>query len=289
MPYRRYGRRYGRRNNRRRRNKKASVYSQKGGRAQSRQIWKNQSQISALQSKMKETFTTNYYGFSGHAPAVTYPGYISPLIVPSSWDPIFNSDPLSSDSATHARMSTIDIKGLIQIEEGDAVVQVDLYVLQLQPDTAAVTRQNLGSDGSDIIEVTVLGDGKWNKKYYYNTGSSSLEGRRGTIMNPKAFKVRAHRHYQLSNFVQTEPLGSGTDTTNLKDANKYFNIKLSHPIKLANPLGENLTGQDLSWRSMIVDQIAAHKQLFLYMSVNAVEGTEVYIDWNAVFRMNEPS
>lgn len=289
MPYRRSYRRGGKYNDSRKRNKRSSVYSRKGGRAQSRQIWKNQSQISALQNKIKDTYTTNFYGFSGHAPAVTYPGYISPLIVPASWDPLFNSDPLSSDSSTHARMSSIDIKGLIQIEEGDAVVQVDLFVLQLQPDTAPVTRQNLGSDGSDIIEKTVLGDGKWNKKYYYNTGNSTLEGRRGTIMNPKAFKIRAHRHFQLSNYVQSEAVGEGTLSTNVKDANKYFHIKLNHPIKLANPLGENLTGQDLSWRSMIVDQIAAHKQLFLYMAVNAVEGTEVYIDWNAVYRMAEPA
>lgn len=289
MPYYRNRKFRGRGNNRRRRNKKASVYSRKGGKAQSRQIWKNQTQITALQNKIKETYTTNYYGMSGHIAAATYPGYIAPLIVPADWDPIFNSDPLSSDSSTHGRLGSIDIRGLVQIETGDQVVQCDLFVLQLQPDTAPVTRQNLGSDGTDLIQTTTLGDGKWNKKYYYNTGGASLEGRRGTIMNPKAFKIRAQRSFQLGQYTLTEPAGAGTDVTDLHNANKPFSIKLSHPIKLANPLGENLTGQDLSWRSMIVDQIAAHKQLFIYLSVNATEGTQVYMDWNATFRVSEPA
>lgn len=282
----RFGR--GRRNNRRRRNKKASVYSRRGGKAQSRQIWKNQTQITALQNKMKETYTTNYYGMSAYNSNTVYPGYISPLIVPSEWDPIFNADPLSSDSATHGRLQTIDLKGLVQIETGGSVVQCDLFVLQLQPDTAGVTRQNLGSDGSDLVEFTTLGDAKWNKKYLYNTGNANLEGRRGTIMNPKAFKIRAHRHFQLGNYPYSDA-EQNDQVTNIGDSNKHFHIRLTHPIKLANPLGENLTGQDLSWRSMIVDQIQARHQLFLFLAINAVEGTQVFIDWNATYKVSEPA
>jgi len=285
MPYRRRG---GARGKKRRRNSKTTVYSRKGSRSQARQIWKNQSQITALQSKMRDTYTTNYYGMNGHKSDTVYPGYISPLINPAAWDPIFNADPLSSDSSTHCRLSTIDIKGLIQIEAGSSVVQVDLFVLQLQKDTAGVTRQNIGADGGDLVDFTTLGDGKWNRKYYYNTGNAATEGRRGTIMNPKAFKVRAHRSFQLGNFAYSD-LGGNEEVTNIKDANKNFHIKLSHPIKLANPLGENLTGQDLSWRSIIVDQIQADKQLFMFMSVNSVEGTQVFIDWNATFRVAEPA
>lgn len=285
MPYRRSYRRRGRR---RRRNSKARVYSKKGARSQARQIWKNQTQITALQSKMRDTYTVNYYGMEGTSATVIYPGYITPLIVPATWDPIFNADPLSSDSATHCRLSTIDIKGLVQMEDGSSVVQCDLFVLQLQKNTAGVTRQNLGSDGGDLMEKTTLGDAKWNKKYLYNTGNASVEGRRGTIMNPKAFKIRAHRSFQIGNFAYSD-LGANEEVTDIKDANKPFHIKLSHPIKLANPLGENLTGQDLSWRSIIVDQIDADKQLFLFLACNAVEGTKLFIDWNATFRVNEPA
>ena len=236
---------------------------------------------------MKDTYTTNYYAMSDHKSETVYPGYITPLINPSGWSPIFNSDPLTSDSSTHCRLSTIDIKGLIQIEEGDAVVQVDLFVLQLQKDTSGVTRQNIGAGGADLVAITTLGDAKWQGKYLYNTGNAALEGRRGTIMNPKAFKVRAHRHFQLGDFPYTTA-PAPSEVTNIGDANKNFNIRLTHPIKLANPLGENLTGQDLSWRNIILDQVDADKQLFLFMSVNAVEGTQVFIDWNAVYRVNEP-
>lgn len=288
MPFYRNRKFRGRRYNRRRRNNKVSVYSRKGARSQSRQIWKNQSQITGLQRKIKQTYTTNYYSHEGHRSNFSYPGYVEALIKPSTWKPIFNSDPLASDSATHARMNSIDIKGLIQVEEGTGVVQCDVYLLQAQPNVAAILRQNLGQDWEDLELKTTLGDGKWNNKYYYNTGNSAEEGRRGTMLNPKAFKIRGHRSFQIGNVAETG-VADPTQVTNIGDANKRFHFKIRHPIKLENPLGENLTGQDLSWRSIIDSQIQAHKQLFLFCSCNAVLGTELHCDWNMVVSMNEPN
>jgi len=284
-------RRYSRSRKRRSRNSKVSVYSKKGSRSQARQIWKNQSQITSLQKKVKEASTVRYYGMQGHKSNMVYPGYVAPLIEPSEFYNIFNAVPASVDDTSHCTMRYIDIKGIIQVEEGEQVVQCDVYVLQLHPTTAQVTQQNLGTDLADLMQFSSVPTltGKWNKHYYYNTSNANLEGNRGTMLNPAAFKVRAHRQFQVGNVQATAAIGTGTEVTNISDGNKPFHIKLRHPIKLQNPLGQNLTGATLGWRTMLENQVPDHKQLYLAVFCNAVDECQIFCDWNAVISVTEPS
>ena len=283
-------RRYSRRGRRRRGNSKATVYSKKGARSQSRQIMRNQNQITALRKRVRQSSSIRYYGMQGHKSNMVYPGYVSPLIEPSEFYNIFNAVPAAVDNSSHATMRTIDIKGLIQVEEGEQVVQVDVYVVQLRKNTAQITQQNLGTDLAQLMdysEVPAL-TGTWNKHYYYNTSNANIEGNRGTMLNPKAFKVRAHRQFQVGNVSSSAALGTGTEVTNIGDGNKPFHIKLRHPIKLENTLGQNLTGATLGWRTIPENQVPDHKQLYLMVFCNAVDNCQIFVDWNAVLSFTEP-
>lgn len=288
--YRRRGRRFGRR---RRKNSKLSVYTKKGSRSQSRQIWKNQSQITALQSKMRETYTRRFYRLTGAKSDMVKPGATYPLIQPNNWEKIFNTQPTSANGpgiSTHARINSIDIQGVMQIEEGTGVVSCDVFVLQLQEATAAVTRDNLQADLSGLMQLTTTGsDAIWDNYYLSWYGSGVIEGPTGLKLNPDAFKVRAHRRFMLGDVAYTDVAADANYVTNIKDANKPFHFKLRHPIKLQNPLGQSTTGTGLSWKTLDTDQIAAHKQLYLVFFVNAVEGTEVFMNFNATISVNEPT
>ena len=298
MPYnRRYGRSYRGRNNRgrmgrRRGNSKVAVYSRKGATSQSRQIWKNQSQISSLRTRVKEATTRNFYGLTMADGVITDPGKVYPLINPAGWERIFNTQPLgvASFHATHCRLANIHIRGTMSIEEGTQVNSVDIYVLQCKEDTAAVTLQNIGDDGQNLMEKSVTtGTKTWNKYYYFSYSSAALEGGYSPIMNPAAFKIRAHRSFQIGDVPFTAAAGSSEPVGNIRDGNRRFDIKLSHPIKLKNPLGQNTTGTALSWHDMNTSQIDPTKQLFLAIFVNAVEGSEVFFNAHATISATEPT
>lgn len=292
MPYRRSYKRRGRYGGRRRnKNRKVSVYTRKGARSQAKQIWRNQSQISAMQSKMKETYTRNFYELTGAKAQTVKPGVVFPLIKPDGWDRIFSTQlrPTTATS-THCRVGNIKIRGIMQIEAGDAVVSCDVYVLQLKEATAAVTRDNLGASLENLMQTgTTSGMAVWNNYYFTNFGNANLEGPTGNMLNPDAFKVRGHRRFMIGDVPYSEVASEATAVTNLRDANKQFEFNLSHPIKLKNPLGANQTGTALSWKTLTVDQIAPHKQLYLAVFVNAVEGTQVFLNWNSVITTFEPS
>lgn len=293
MPYRRRYRRTSRRTGRRRRkNTKLSLYTRKSARSQSRQIWRNQTQITALQSKIRDTYTRRFYELTGTNHSVVKPGAVFPLITPNNWSGIFNTQPVSANGpgiSTHCRLNTVDIQGAMSIEEGTGVVSCDVFVLQLQPPTSAVTVDNLHTDLGLLMEKTTTGIGTWKDYYYSWYGSGSLEGPYGLRLNPDAFKIRAHRKFMLGNVPFSEVAADASYVTNLRDANKKFSMKLRHPIKLQNPLGQSTTGTGLSWKTMDVDQIPADKQLFLAVFVNAVEGTEVFLNFNATISANEPT
>lgn len=284
---RRRGRRYGRR-----RNRKVSVYTRKGSKSQAKQIWKNQSQITALQTKVKEASTRNFYGLTMADGVITDPGKVYPLINPVGWERLFNTQPtgVASFHSTHGRVGNIHIRGTMSIEEGTTVNSVDIYVLQAKEAAAAVTVQNIGFNGENLMQKTLTGDLTWNKYYYFSYGTAGFEGDYGPIMNPAAFKIRAHRSFQIGNVAHSSSVvGEEVPVTNIRDANKKFDIKLSHPIKLKNPLGQNTVGTALSWHDITTSQIDPTKQLFLAVFVNAVEGSEVFFNAHATFSVTEPN
>ena len=294
MPYRRT---YKRRNNRRYRrggkNKKLSVYTRKGSRSQARQIWKNQSQISSLARRMKQTYTTNYYAFSGHNGSVEYPGYSFPLIDPGLAQPIFNSQAGGANSyGPHAKINWIDLQGVVQMEQGDAVVAVDLFVFRLRPDAAEQIKADLGNNLEQLTQRNTLPpeDGTFNGKFYHNTGSAALEGRQFTMLNPKAFDIIQKRHFLVGDVPYSQVFSAEpAETTNIKDANKPFHFRIPYPIKLDNPIGVLPSGTSQSWKTMAASEVPSHKQLFFFASLNAVENTSVFIDWTVRMSVNEPN
>lgn len=290
MPADRGYKRRGRRNNRRRRNNKVSVYTKKSAKAQATQIWKNQKQITALQNKMKDTYSRYFYNMASHSSVVTYPGIVFPLVDPSALASCFNT-PWAKTYDNHCRFNYIDLKGIVQIEAGDSVVMVDLFVLQLKKGTAEQTRQDLQDNLSGLVDTFVSsGNGKWNGKYYYNTGNAGLEGRRGTMMNPDAFNIRAHRSFLVGDKAESGTiLTPGEDVDNIGDANKPFHIRINHPVKLEVAVGQDQGGTEHTWKKLTVGEVEPAKQLYLFVSCNAVEGTRLFVDWNALVSVNEPS
>lgn len=291
MPGRRtYRRRRHRNLRRRRKNTKLSVYTRKGARSQSRQIWKNQTQITALRAKVKQTYTRNFYSAGVSFPSIVYPGSIAPLVDPGSWQGVFSTQAGGQHSyENHARLGHCHIRGMVQVETGTAVSSVDIYVLQLPKATAQQTRAQLGELLVNLTQVNIDGQGTWNNRYYYNYGTATLEGRRGTMMNPRAFKIRAHRRFLVGDEAFTTVAGEGTSVTNIKDSNKPFDIKLTHPIKLEIPVGTLPDGTARSWKTMSATDIPDHQQLYLFISANSVEGTQLFCNFNYIWSVSEPN
>jgi hypothetical protein len=185
----------------------------------------------------------------------------------------------------------MDLKGIVQIEAGDTVVMCDLFILQLKKDTAEQVRTDLTDNLSGLVETFLSdGQGKWNGRYYYNTGNALLEGRRGTMMNPDAFNIRAHRSFIVGDKAESgTALDPGEDVDNISDANKPFSIRLRHPIKLDVAVGQDQGGASHTWKKLTVQEIEPEKQLYMFLSCNAVEGTQLFIDWNMITSVNEPA
>jgi len=293
MPYRRYFGRRRRRNNRGRRNTKLSLYTRKGAKSQAKQIWKNQTQITTLQKRIKQTYTTNYYTMSGHKSDVVYPGYIFPIIDPGSLQPIFNGQAGGANSyGPHAKLNWLDLKGIVQIEAGDSIVSVDLFLMRMRPNVAEQVKADLGPLLNNITQVNTLPpfNGTYNGTMYHNAGNAALEGRQFTMMNPKAFEILQKRSFIMGDVpYSTAGVPDVQAVTNVKDPNKPFHMRIPYPIKLENPVGVLPGGSTQSWKTMAATEVPSHKQLFLYASVNAVEGTQVFVDWTVVASINEPN
>lgn len=276
----------------RKRNTKLTLYTRKGSTSQARQIWKNQSQITSLQRRMKQTYSTNYYTMSGQNRAVVYPGYIFPLIDPGSLFPIFNSQSGGANSyASHAQMNWIDFRGIVQVETGDAVVSVDVFLMRMRPEVAEQVKADLGPLLNNITQVNTLPpeDGTYNNKFYHNKGSANLEGRQFTMMNPRAFEVLQKRSFIVGDKPFTEVAAGGPEVTNIGDANKQFHMRIPYRLKLDNPVGSLPGGTTQSWKTMAATEVPSHKQLFCFVSCNAIEGTELFVDWTTVQCINEPN
>lgn len=278
------------RNNRRNKNSKLSIYTKKGSKSQAKQIWKNQKQISALKEKMKEAYSRYFYSMTGFSRVVTYPGIVFPLVNPTSMAPCFNSAHAKSYK-NHCKFNYMDIKGIVQIEAGDSVVMCDLFILQLKKETAEQVRTDLGDNLADLVDVyETTGQGKWNGRYYFNSGNATLEGRRGTMMNPDAFNIRAHRSFMIGDKAESgTAIDPGEDVSNIENANKAFSIRLTHPIKLDVAVGQDQGGAAHTWKKLTVDEVEPSKQLYMFLSCNAVEGTELFMDWNMILSVNEPA
>ena len=292
MPFmrRRNFKRRGKRDNRRRRNNKLTLYTRKGAKSQARQIWKNQSQITSLQRRIKETYSTNYYTMSGANREVVYPGYIFPLIDPGSLFPIFNAQAGGANSyASHAQMNWIDFRGIVQVETGDAVVHVDIFLMRMRPEVAEQVKADLGPLLNNITQRNTLPpfDGTYNNKFYHNQGTANLEGRQFTMMNPRAFEVLQKRSFLVGDKPFTD--AASAEVTNIKDANKPFHMRIPYRIKLDNPVGSLPGGTTQSWKTMAATEVPSHKQLFCFVSCNAVEGTKLFVDWTTVQCINEPN
>ena len=299
MPYRRRYGRYGRRSHYRRRmgarrNKKISLYTRRGAKSQARQIWRNQSQISGLQSKMKEAYTRQFYEMTGNATSLNLPGQVWPLIVPSNFARIFSTQPTSANgpgTPIHARLNNLKVRIQMGVELGTTVTSFDVYILQLHEKTAAVTRNNLGASLENLMQTDTAGTAAvWSNYYFTDFGNAHLEGPYGNMLNPDAFKIRAHRRFMMGDV----PYSQADDDDNvyvhnIKDANKQIEFTIPHPIKLMNPLGANTSLTGLSWKSLTVDQIAPHKQLYLAIFSNGKEGTTTFVNWNSCISVNVPN
>ncbi len=230
---------------------------------------------------------------SGQNRAVVYPGYIFPLIDPGSLFPIFNSQVGGANSyASHAKMNWIDFRGIVQIEEGSQVVSVDVFLMRMRPEVAEQVKADLGPLLNNITQVNTLPpfDGTYNNKFYHNKGSADLEGRQFTMMNPKAFEVLQKRSFLVGDVAFTSTATTEEPTvSNIENSNKPFHMRIPYPIKLDNPVGSLPGGTTQSWKTMAATEVPSHKQLFCFISCNAIEGTQLFVDWTTVQSINEPN
>lgn len=216
------------------------------------------------------------------------------LINPVNWIPLFNSHRpgtlgVGGAYTSKAQVGNIQIKGIVQIESGIQVQQVDLYCVRLKQDTCNSTLTDTG-DLNNLFDVNTLppNDARFDGQYFAQTGSGTLEGRHMTFLNRKAFTVLGHRHFQVSNksYTTAALADDAVAVTNVADANKPFSFNIKNNFELEVPT-TMATEVSKSWKTMDTSDISPTDQIVLLMFSNGVEGSSCFIDWNMVVDVKE--
>lgn len=273
---------------------KTNIYTRTGSKAQARQIYKLSKQIAAVRRTTKDITTWEKYQYSSSAASTSYPGTFFKLIAPDLWNPIFNAYRapnaiLGGEYPTKAKVGNIQVKGIVQIEAGDQVVTVDLYVVRLKADTCMSTLTDTGNinnlfDKEDLPSTNA----RFNGQYFSQTGTATLEGRHQMFLNKKAFTTIAHRQFQVANqsYTTTAISDDENPVTNIADANKPFSFFIKNNFELEVPT--TLATEDKkSWKTMDTSDITPTDQIYLLAFNNAVEGAAIFMDWNMVVDVRE--
>jgi hypothetical protein len=216
------------------------------------------------------------------------------LMNPHEWHPLFNSHRpgtlgVGGAYASKAQVGNIQIKGIVQVEAGLQVQQLDLFVVKLKQDTCNSTLTDTG-DLNNLFSLDTLppNDPRFNGQYFAQTGNGTLEGRHMTFLNKKAFTVLGHRHFQVSNKAYTTAAlaDDAVAVTNVGDANKNFSFNIKNSFELEVPT-TMATEVSKSWKTMDTSDISPTDQIVLLMFTNGIEGSTAFIDWNMAVDVKE--
>lgn len=292
MPYRRRYR------FRRRRNKtvtKARALSKRGSKSQASQILKLQKQITAINRNVRDNTKWTQYSMALNASvgAVTGPTYTTwNLIQPNQWEPIFQTRSTGYvNGATPSKFRGRSI-GLEIMAQLGAITGVTEEMSQ-EPVTATIFVCSLRKEtAKQFVDETTNGTNLTEDVHYRKTSMGTLQGSGLVMLNKGYFKIRHIRRFMIggvSNFYDSDsgmPDGAAP-TTNLKDNNKRFYIKIPYRnvIKDAGPNVRTATAPS-GFKTLDIDQIEPHDQIYVFLFSNAYADQALSVHANMVITGN---
>lgn len=285
---------YGRKNRYRKRSKrvkKSTALARKGATSQAKQILKLQRQVDSINRNVRDNTKWTQYKMSLSAVvgAVTGPTLSTwNLIQPAQWEPIFqtrSTGNINQMTPSKFRGRSIGLEIMAQI---GAITGVTEEMSQ-EPITATIFVASLRKEtAKQFIEATNNGVDLVEDVHYVKTSLGTLQGSGLVMLNKGFFKIRHVRRFMLggvSNFYDSEsgmPDGAAP-TTNLKDNNKRFYIKLPYKnlLKDDGPNQRTATAP-AGFKTLTVDQIEPHDQLYVFCFSNAYADQAVSLHANMV-------
>lgn len=290
--------RYGRRRyykKRSKRVKKSTALAKKGAKSQAKQILKLQRQVDSLNRNVRDNTKWTQYAMSLNATvgSVTAPTYSTwNLIQPKLWEPIFqtrSSGNLALWTPSKFRGRSIGLEIMAQLgaisgvteEISQEPITATIFVCSLRKETAKQF-VDMTSNGTDLTEDV----------HYRKTSMGTLQGSGLVMLNKGYFKIRYVKRFMIggvTNFYDSDsgmPDGA-SPTTNLKDNNKRFYIKLPYKnvLKDAGPNARTVSAAS-GFKDLDIDEIEPHDQLYVFCFSNAYADQAVSLHANMVITGN---
>lgn len=283
---------------RRRRTKtvtKAQALSKRSSKSQANQILKLQRQVTLINRNVRDNTKWTQYSMSLNASvgAVTGPTHSTwNLIQPDQWEPIFqtrNSAFVDSTTPSKFRGRSIGLEILAQLgsitgvteEMSQEPVTATIFICSLRKETAKQFVQET-NNGIDLVEDV----------HYRKTSLGTLQGSGLVMLNKGYFKLRHVRRFMVggvTNFYDSDsgmPDGAAP-TTNLKDNNRRFYIKLPYRnvIKDAGPNVRTATS-GAGFKTLDINEIEPHDQIYVFIFSNAYADQALSVHANMVITGN---
>lgn len=288
-------RRYGNRRYRaRKRVSKTDARSNKGAKAQSRQIQKLQKQITRIDRQVSDTIQYRQYALSDHVVLAgtgeerddTHYSVIN-LVDPANWLPIFQTPSgQESLSPNKFRGRSVGIELAYELSNPDVAtspVTATTFICSLRKEVAEQFR-----------EGTSNGNSMTNQVHYYKSRMSSEtlltegQGDGMVFLNKGIFKIRYVKRWTIGGKTNFEPFVADTDdvsvTTKLSDNRKRLYIKMPYRnfIKSDGPDSRTLTSTG-GFRTLSKDVLEPTDQLYLFTFANCYGDQELSISYSAIF------
>jgi len=292
-----YNRRYRSRPRRRRRTRTVTKAQAKStsAKAQSVQIRKLQRQITSINRNVRDNTKWTQYSMALNATvgAVTGPTHSTwNLIQPSLWEPIFQTRStgyVNGQTPSKFRGRSIGLEIMAQLgaitgvteEMSQEPITATIFICSLRKETAKQFVKET-NNGVDLVEDV----------HFRKASLGTLQGSGLVMLNKGYFKIREIRRFMVggvTNFYDSDsgmPDGSAP-TTNLKDNNKRFYIKLpySNVIKDAGP-NERSTTAPAGFKTLTLDEIEPHDQIYVFIFSNAYADQALSVHANMVITGN---
>ena len=267
----RYGRRrYPRRRRYRRRRymPKSYIKSKTGNKSQANQIVSLQRQIKTLNTKTSDSEQYVQYiqqNTADDAPITLTSGRMTciPLVEPSSWIPIFQSDN-RTDNSNKFRGRSLGMQSqfiLGNTEEPCPPIPVFMYVVSLRKERGQEFLNDLGDWTTEEKQqgklFPIAADSFLNKYYSRTTVEEGTISNMNSLiyLNKGVFKIHMFKRFFIGNQLNWANIpDDNRPSTNISDANKMFYHKQKFTNLITPGIGK--------WKDMDLEDLATKDNLF---------------------------
>ncbi len=267
--------------------KKVTALTRKGASSQAGQIIKLQRQVDLINRNVRDNTKWTQYQFPllAQVGQISAPGYITwNLIQPDLWTPVFQTrsqDQIDEVTPSKFRGRSIGLELIAQLGQLEEIpmsfdpIINTIFIVSLRKETAQQFK-NETANGTNLLEGV----------HYVKTNLGTLQGEGLIMLNKGYFKIRHVKRFMLGgnvDFYNEAPDDLPVKTTNLKDNNRRFYIKLPYRnlIKDAGPNNRASTAP-AGFKTMTINEIEPLDQLFVFLFSNAYADQQLEVHANMV-------